>query len=226
MGHTAAALSIKSTKESASCKITYRSLFWLFLFGSIAGFILEGLWCVLRKGAWESHSSTVWGPFCIIYGFGAVAVYLISSALKRKNLPLQFILFSVTGALVEYFGSLFQELVFGSTSWDYSSHFMNIGGRVSLQMTLIWGVLGIAFVRFAFPALVWLFGKMEGKFWRIVCLALFVFMVLNLLFSAAAVMRWKDRLKENFPATNTFEQFLDENYNDGTMEKHYPNMKF
>ena len=114
MDIVAAALPVKSKKERVFCKVTYSSLFWLFLYGSVVGFILEGLWCILRKGAWESHSATVWGPFCIIYGFGAVAVYLISTALKRKNLPLQFALFSVAGALVEYFGSLFQEIVFGS----------------------------------------------------------------------------------------------------------------
>ena len=226
MDIVAAALPVKSKKERVSCKVTYSSLFWLFLFGSVSGFILEGLWCILRKGAWESHSATVWGPFCIIYGFGAVAVYLISTALKRKNLPLQFALFSVAGALVEYFGSLFQEIVFGSTSWDYSSHFLNIDGRVSLQMTLIWGILGITFVRFAFPSLVRLLGKMEGGFWRIGCVALSVFMAVNLLLSAAAVMRWKDRLTDGAPASNAFEQFLDETYDNDTMEKNYPNMKF
>ena len=225
MDYTAIDLPVKSAKEYTSHKITYGSLFWLFLFGSIAGFILEGLWCILRKGAWESHSATLWGPFCIIYGFGAITVYLISLALKRKNLPLQFVLFSAAGALVEYFGSLFQELVFGSTSWDYSSHFMNIGGRVSLQMTLIWGVLGIAFVRFVFPALVRLLGKMEGRLWRIGCIAFSGFMAVNILLSAA-VMRWKDRLTDNTPPSNAFEQFLDKTYGNNAMEKNYPNMKF
>lgn len=206
--------------------ITYRSLFWLFALGSVAGFVLEGMWCILRLGAWESHSSTVWGPFCIIYGFGTIAVYLVSMALKGKNPILQFVLFSAVGTIVEYFCSLFQNIVFGSTSWDYSSHFMNIKGRVSLQMTLIWGVLGIIFMRFVFPLLARFLRKMEEGFWKIVCPVLIAFMIVNLLLSAAAVMRWKERLTENIPATNTFEQFLDENYNNNTMEKRYPNMKF
>ncbi len=93
---------------------TYCSLFWLFLFGSVVGFVLEGLWCILKKGTWESHSATVLGSFCIIYGFGAVAVYLISMVLKGENLLLQFFLFSVSGALVEYFGSLCSPCLFGS----------------------------------------------------------------------------------------------------------------
>ncbi|MDE7170755.1 MAG: putative ABC transporter permease, partial [Oscillospiraceae bacterium] len=210
-----------TTKEYVTVPITYRSLFWLFLFGSVAGFVLEGLWCILEKGAWESHTATIWGPFCVIYGFGAATVYLLSTALKGKGLPLQFILFSIIGALVEYFGSLFQEIVYHSMTWDYSDHFMNIDGRVSLPMSLIWGVLGTASVRFVFPAFVQLLNKMEGKFWRIGCIALSVFMAVNLLLSSAAVMRWKDRLTDHTPAANAFEQLLDNTYDIDFMKKNY-----
>jgi len=213
------------TKEAKS-KITYSKIFWLFLLGSLAGFVLEGLWCIFKTGAWESHSATVIGPFCIIYGFGAVVVYLISTWMKGRRLPLQFILFSVAGALVEYFGSLFQEVILGSVSWDYSDHFMNISGRVSLQMTLLWGVLGIFFVRLFFPLLVKLFGKMTHRIWKIVCVLLSVFMAVNLLLSATAVMRWRERVTENITPGNIFEQFLDETYDNETMKQNYPNMRF
>lgn len=216
----------KTTKEYAAASITYRSLFWLFLIGSVAGFVLEGLWCILEKGAWESHSATILGPFCVIYGFGAAAVYLFAAGLKGKGLSFQFVLFSIIGALVEYFGSLFQEIVYHSMTWDYSGHFMNLEGRVSLPMSLIWGVLGIAFARFVFLPLVRLLNKMEGKFWRIACVALSVFMAVNLLLSSAAVIRWRDRLTDYAPAANAFEQFLDSICDNGFMEKNYPNMKF
>lgn len=212
-------------KQSKS-KITYSKLFWIFMLGSLAGFALEGLWCIFKTGAWESHSSTVIGPFCIIYGFGAVVVYLISTWMNGRRLPLQFILFSVAGALVEYFGSLFQEVVFGSVSWDYSDHFMNISGRVSLQMALIWGVLGVFFVRHVFPLLVRFFGKKRHRIWKMVCVLLSVFMAVNLLLSAAAVMRWSERITKNIFPDNAFEQFLDENYDNETMKQIYPNMRF
>lgn len=216
----------KERKEYTFRHISYCSLFWLFIFGSIIGFILEGLWCALRKGSWESHSSTIWGPFCIIYGVGAVSVYIASSILKNKNILLQFILFSVVGSLVEYFGSLLQEIVFGSKSWDYSCHFMNIGGRVSLKMALIWGVLGITFTRFVFPILATYLEKIDGKFWKIGCIVLSIFMAVNFFFSSAAVMRWKERLTGYTPPANALEQFLDKTYGDNEMQKNYPNMKF
>lgn len=216
----------KATEECAAASIMYRSLFWLFLFGSVAGFILEGLWCALLMGGWESHSATIWGPFCVIYGFGAAAVYLFTAVLKRRSLLIQFILFSIIGTLVEYFGSLFQEIIYHSATWDYSDYFMNLDGRVSLPMSLIWGALGIVLVRYVSPPFVRLLEKMEGRFWRAACIALSVFMAANLLLSSLAIIRWKDRVTNHLPAANGFEQFIDEAFNNDFMKKIYPNMRF
>lgn len=212
-------------ENSLSYKISYQNLFWLFMMGSVAGFMIEGVWCVLRKGAWESHSATVWGPFCIVYGFGAIAVYMMACVLKKKNYAVQFIWFAVAGSVIEFFSSLFQECCFGSTSWNYSKHILNIGGRVSLQMSLAWGALGILFVRLLFPPLNYLFAKMRRKYWRILCIFATTFMAVNLIVSAAAVMRWSKRIAQE-PAANKVEQFLDDTYDNGTMERLYPNMVF
>lgn len=207
-------------------KISYASLFWLFLFGSVAGFVLEGLWCILKKGYWESHPATVWGPFCIIYGIGAVAVYLLSIPLTGRGLPVQFLAFSAAGAAVEYLASLFQELCFGSVSWNYSKHFLNLGGWVSLKMSLMWGVLGIAFVWLVFPLLTRLFAKMQGKGWRIASVVLTVFMAVDLAVTAAAVARWRDRITDGIPSDSKVVQFLDTAHDDETMARLFPNMKF
>lgn len=212
-------------KDSFSDKISYQKLFWLFMLGSVVGFMIEGVWCILRKGAWENHSATVWGPFCIVYGLGVIAVYMMAFVLKKKNYAVQFIGFAVAGAAIEFFSSLFQECCFGSTSWNYSKHFLNIGGRVSLQMSLVWGVLGILFVRLLFRPLNYLFAKMRGKYWRALCIFATVFMAANLIVSAAAVMRWSKRIAQE-PAANRVEQFLDDTYDNDTMRRLYPNMVF
>lgn len=206
-------------------KFSYSALFWLFLFGSIAGFLFEGVWCVFRKGHWENHSALVWGPFCIVYGIGAVAVYLLSCCLNKKNMLLQFFAFSLSGGMVEYFTGLFQELVFGSVSWDYSKHWLNIGGRVSLKMALLWGVLGILFLYFIYPPLRRLLNKSRGKTAKILCAILTAFMVVNILVSSAAVLRWRERIN-NMPPSNEAEESLDQFFDDETMEKIYPNMRF
>lgn len=204
---------------------TYPALFCLFLFGSVAGFILEGIWCILTKGGWEHHSATVWGPFCIVYGFGAVAVYLLSGFLIGKHPLLQFAVYAVSGAGVEYFTSLFQEALFGSSSWDYSNQTLNLNGRISLRMSLIWGILGIVFARFIFPVLTRILEKIQGKGWKIACIAVTVFMAVNLLVTAAAILRWGDRQKD-LPASGPVGQYFDRTYDNERMNQLFPNMVF
>lgn len=214
-----------STRVKSLSSIKYQTLFWLFMTGSVLGFLLEGVWCVIKTGHWEHHSATIWGPFCIIYGIGAVAAFLISQLLSGKHVLLQFGAFFFSGALVEYLASLFQEVCFGSVSWDYSKHFMNIGGRVSLQMALTWGILGILFMRFLFPLLNRVFEKLNGKKYAQLCGILTVFMVINLTATSIVVTRWQNRLDGTSP-TNSVERAIDYIYRNDKMEGLFPNMRF
>lgn len=195
------------------------------MLGSVIGFIFEGVLAIVKRGRWEHHSATVWGPFCIIYGIGAIMVCLLSRILINKHIATRFAFFSLSGMSVEYFGSLFQELCFGSTSWDYSTHFMNIGGRVSLGMAVVWGIFGILFMKFIYIHLMTLLDLLHGKLFKIFSTTACIFMVINLIVSACAVIRWKARI-DNKPAANQVEQYLDSVYNDYTMEQLYPNMVF
>jgi len=206
-------------------KVRLPALCWLFSMGSVIGFALEGIWSVLRLGYWENHSATVWGPFCIVYGVGTVLMYLISAAVSEKSIPIQFGIFALAGGAVEYFASWFQELVFGVSTWNYDHHFLNFGGRVSLQMVIIWGLLGTVFARFVFPIFACLFGRMRGRGWRIACVCVAAFMILNLFMSAVAILRWGER-KRDIPASNRFESFLDRSYGDDRMERIFSNMEF
>lgn len=213
-----------STKE-VECQINYQNLFMLFIIGSIAGFLLEGVCHIFKAGSWENHSAVVWGPFCIIYGIGAIAVYLISCCSSGRSLFWQFAAFTFSGAAIEYLSSLFQEICFGSVSWDYSDHFMNIGGRVSLQMALFWGVLGLLFIKFVFPLINCVLYRIQGKFLTTVCTILSIFMAINLIITVAALFRWQQR-QNDIQAPPLIEATLDNYFNDDIMAELYPNMRF
>ena len=205
--------------------ISYTSLFWLFMLGSVLGFMLEGIWCVFRKGRWENHSATVWGPFCIIYGIGTIVVYLLAGFLETKPPLLQFFCYMLAGGLVEYVASVFQELSFGSVSWDYSSHVMNLGGRVSLKMSLIWGFLGLAFTHFMFQPLQSFFAGISSTGNTVICVVLTGFMAINLLITSAALLRWGKRIAGVPPKTRV-DEWMDQWYVNSKMEKIYCNMRF
>ena len=203
----------------------YEELFWVFFFGSILGFVIEGVWNIILVGEWVDHSATVVGPFCAVYGVGAVAAFLVSHLLPRRAVGLQFLAFAITGGAVEYFTSLFQERTFGSVSWDYSSHTLNLGGRVSAQMAILWGFLGMVFVGLIYPVLRKLLCRMHTRRWHIFCVACSLFMAFNLFVSASAIFRWKER-KEALPPSSRWESYLDATYPDARMEYVYSDMHF
>ena len=203
----------------------YEELFWVFFFGSILGFLIEGLWHIVLTGEWVDHSATVVGPFCTVYGVGAVAVFVVAKFLPRRSLVLQFLAFAITGGAVEYFTSLFQERTFGSVSWDYSSHTLNLGGRVSGQMAILWGFLGMVFVGLIYPTLIRLLKRVHTRRWHVFCVACSVFMAFNLIISASAIFRWRERA-ERLPPSNKWEAYLDDTYPDSVMEYVYSDMHF
>lgn len=206
-------------------KIEYSTLFWLFFFGSVTGFVLEGLWRILLLGHWENHAATVWGPFCLVYGVGAVAMYLVAYAVGDKSFFVQFLVFAAAGSAVEYAASYLQELLFGSRSWDYSGDPFNLNGRITLHMSAIWGLLGVAFAKLAFPLIEKVRRRPEKKLGRLVCAALSVYMAINLCVTGASVYRWSERIRGVAPQSRT-ERLLDRYFNDDRMLRVFSDMVF
>lgn len=204
--------------------LKYSDIFWVFIFGSLLGFLLEGIWHILRRGCWESRTGTIWGPFCVIYGLGAVVLYVLGAFIKTENTVIIFILSAIAGSLAELLAGLFQEAVFGTYSWNYSHHIFNIKGKISLEMGIMWGMLGTLFIKFAVPRLNNIFNIMHGGMWNVIVALFTVFMVVNLSVTGAALVRWKQR-SEGIEATNSVESFIDKHWDDDEMQKIFPNMK-
>lgn len=207
-------------------KLSFPILFWLFIAGSLMGFVMEGVWHFLRTGVWGFRVATLWGPFCVIYGVGAAVMYLIALAVEHKPPLTQFAAFCLAGSGVEYLSGVFQEAAFGTISWDYSHHALNLGGRISLQMTLIWGVAGMALMYGVLPLLLRAFNR-----WKLCSRThLFrfaaVFMCINLLMTSAALLRWQERVQSDAPASNAIEAYMDRCWPDERMRERFPNMEF
>lgn len=140
-------------------------MFWLFIFGSLLGVLLEGLFCLFRKGAWETHVVSVWGPFCIIYGLGAAVLYVCAVLLENKNIALRFTAYAVIATVVEYFCGALLKYGLNMRAWDYEGLFLNIDGLVCLTSALSWGALGLLFEKFAVPQIDKIALKMNSRGW-------------------------------------------------------------
>ena len=97
---------------------------------------------MLTKGVLESRKSFLYGPFCSIYGLGAVLMILPLQKFKKNNYTL-FAAGFVIGSIIEYFVSLIGELIFHIKWWDYSDQILNLNGRICVLYSLFWGLLAI-----------------------------------------------------------------------------------
>ena len=128
--------------------VTYCNMFWLFMFGNVLGVLLEGTWCRLIFGHWETHVATIWGPFSLIYGVGAVMFYISGEKIRStgyKGVVARFCSIAIVATVFELACGLLLEYGMGMKAWDYSKSFMNYKGLICLKMTLLWGLAGVIF---------------------------------------------------------------------------------
>lgn len=122
-----------------------------FLFYSFFGWCLETLYAIYVHGHFVKRGF-LFGPICPIYGFGAL-ILLFSLSKFKKNPIMIFIISFVSLSVFEYIVSYGLEVLYRTTWWDYHDQFLNINGRICLANSIVWGILGIAFIKWIQPSL-------------------------------------------------------------------------
>ena len=176
-----------------------------FIIYSFLGFVIETLFALVNYGVFESRQSFLYGPFCSIYGLGAVIIILVLRYKFFKNNHTLFIGGFIVGSIVEYFVSLFGELLLNVKWWDYSDRFLNINGRICFLYSIFWGILGVYLLKSVNPKIDkfidWLLKKINIVFCKIVTGGLIIFLFIDCLFSAYAINVFLLRVcvEENLP---------------------------
>ena len=197
-------------------------LFWIFIIGSVFGFFAEMIYATVYTRAIVIRQGLVYGPFVQVYGMGAVAYYLLISKIKEPKDA--FFAGILMGGILEYLCSFFQELFFGSVSWDYSKFFFNLNGRVCLLYCVYWGIIAVAFLKVVYPYLEKLEPLIYKKSVRILTIFCMIFMIFDITISCMAVSRQQERHKE-IPAKNQIDVFLDNVYPDEFLDRIYNNKR-
>lgn len=193
-------------------KLSIYELFWLFIFGSVFGWVLEGAFSLFIKGELINHSAVVIGPFNFVYGFSACALTMLLYRFKDKGyLSLYFIGF-VGGTILEYIMSWGMEIVLGFSAWDYSGLFLNINGRVCFIMSFLWGFLAILWIKFVYPHVANVISKMNKELGKKLMLFLIVFLLFDMTLTYSALLRAR-ACENGVPPINKYEEFLDRTFN-------------
>ena len=143
---------------------------------------------------------------------------------KDKKVWQKFIIGVLIGSAFEYFGSVFQEYVFGTSTWNYSSFNLNIAGRLYLPYCLVWGVIAVVCIDFLYPFLKKQFIKVPDKIGKALTLIMSIFMSLNICLTVFATIRYSDRAN-NIKTTSTVFKIIDQIYPDEYMKIKFPKLK-
>lgn len=203
-------------------EIKYHNVFILFIIGCVLGVLLEGSFCYIMRGQWETHVTFLWGPFNIVYGLGAVVMYLASVKLNKKSWVTEFIWFSVLGSAVEWLMGFIQDKMFNSYSWTYNK--LAIGKYVSIPFAIAWGLLGLIFIRVFMPVINKGFTHTTSKRWKDFANVFTVFMCINLALSVLVFTRWGERAQRPNPRTK-IGAFIDNYYPDEVLQSRFVEWK-
>ena len=151
-----------------------------FIIYSVLGYIIETIYGMITKGVWESRQSFLYGPFCGIYGLGAVVMIICLHKFPRKFNTL-FIGGFIVGSIVEYVVSFVGEMLLGVKWWDYSNMPLNINGRICVYFSVFWGFLGIYLIASLNPKVDKIINWIKSKFKTYKALKTFVMTVFILL---------------------------------------------
>ena len=151
-----------------------------FIIYSVLGYIIETIYGMITKGVWESRQSFLYGPFCGIYGLGAVVMIVCLHKFPRKFNTL-FIGGFIVGSIIEYVVSFVGEMILGVKWWDYSNMPLNLNGRICVYFSVFWGFLGIYLIASLNPRVDKIIDWIKSKFKTYKALKTFVMTVFILL---------------------------------------------
>ena len=114
----------------------YEVVMW-FLTYSMMGWLVESIYMSFCNHKITNRGFAK-GPFCSIYGFGALTVFFILRPYSDNSILL-FFLGSFLATTLEFLTALVMKRIFGEIWWDYHEKPFNYRGIICLESSIAWG---------------------------------------------------------------------------------------
>ena len=205
----------KNKKEFKILGYSIWKILAYFIVYSIIGFIIETIYGIITKGVIESRQGFVYGPFCPIYGVGAVTMILFLHYFN-KNTGRLFVGGFLVGSVVEYLISFFGEVILNLKWWDYSDRPFNLNGRICIYFSVIWGILAVFFMAYLHPQIDKLIKlikqKIKPKTGKIIILFLSCFLAIDCLLTTYALNAFFTRKVHDYNINVANRQTVEKQY--------------
>lgn len=170
--------------------LNFFNLFWIFVVCSILGLAIETVFHLAIYHAYQDRAGLLYGPFSPIYGFGGLFMTVALNRFHDKPIPVIFLISALIGGAFEFTVSWIMQSAFGIVAWDYSGTFLSIDGRTNFMFMCFWGILGVMWVKFLLPILLWMINKIPWKLRYTLTVVCFVFMVVDVVLTVQTIDCW------------------------------------
>ncbi len=167
--------------------ITY--YFLIFMIYSIAGWILEVTCKYIDYKRFINRGFLI-GPYCPIYGFGAVLITFLLYRYERDPIVL-FFMTILTSGFLEYFTSWAMEKLFKARWWDYSKRKFNLDGRVCLGTLVPFGIFGLILTYITNPFLINCLNRVNIAVLNIVAIILLAIYLIDNIISTIIIIGFR-----------------------------------
>lgn len=182
-------------------------VFYFFLY-SFLGWAMESVYLSIGQRK-IVNTGFLYGPFCPIYGFGAVVLYILLIPLHGKPLAIFSVGFIVL-SIWEYFVGYLLEKIFKTKYWDYSNNKFNINGRVCLLNSIYWGFLSVFFIEIWNPWVEMQFSKLTINVMIYVDSILIIYMLIDFILSAIKATNLRKRISKLIKLGESLKERLEE----------------
>ncbi len=110
------------------------------------------------------------GPYCLIYGFGALLITLLLSDIS--SVILLFLSSVVLCGFLEYLTSYVMEKIFKTRWWDYSNNKFNLNGRICLECLIYFGIAGLLVINVTNPIILKYIGLISDLWLNVISIIL------------------------------------------------------
>lgn len=167
---------VKKYKEQKMIH-TIEIYFLLFMSYAFLGWCMEVICKLIQTRKFINRGFLI-GPYCPIYGWGAIAITVL---LKRYtyDILVLFVMSMIVCSIIEYFTSYFMEKKYHARWWDYSNKKFNINGRICLETLIPFGILGVIIMYVTNPLLFHFFETIPQIILHIIIATLFIVFIVD-----------------------------------------------
>lgn len=154
-------------------------LIYFFIYAFI-GWVVEVSYHAVTIGKFINRGFLS-GPYCPIYGFGAISVIYFLTDIAEKNKLVLFFGSIAIATAIEFVAGFLLEKIFHERWWDYSDRKLNIGGYVCLEFSVIWGLFCFILYEAVHPLVKNLVGLIPLEMLKYLDLGLIIIMTIDLI---------------------------------------------